>query len=299
MCGIFAIFHSSQPVDQLRTRSLQLSRRLRHRGPDWSGIHIQTYSIGTGSPQLVHNVLAHERLAIVDPDNGAQPLFSDDRKRVLTVNGEIYNHRQLRSELSSIYNFSTGSDCETILALYEYFDVADRSTSILEPLEQKWNQLLESNTNNETVDSIDPSDWNSIENKFPTDSNDLEASDSLLEERILNRLDGVFAFVLIDESIDYCFAARDPFGVCPLYVGWGTDGSMWFASEFKALHEDCVRFREFPPGHYYSSKTGSFVRYYKPKWLTMNVLPTRKYDGERLRQVIEQSVIKRLMCDVP
>jgi asparagine synthase (glutamine-hydrolysing) len=296
MCGIFAVFHSSQPADQLRARALQLSRRLRHRGPDWSGIHVQKYCVSVSAKSAsVCNVLAHERLAIVDPENGAQPLFSHDRKRVLAVNGEIYNHRQLRSELSDIYSFSTGSDCESILALYEHFN-GKRKTNTIDPIEQKWNQFPCSET---PMDSIDANDWNPIDGQFPSDECEYEPSDDFIGTKILNRLDGVFAFVLVDESTDHCFAARDPIGVCPLYVGWASDGSMWFASEFKSLHQDCVRFREFPPGHYYCSLKGRFVRYFKPKWLTTRNLPSRPYDPQRLREVLEQSVTKRLMCDVP
>ena len=84
-----------------------MSGKLRHRGPDWSGI----YCGGTA-------ILAHERPAIVDPESGRQPLFSPDKKQVLAVNGEIYNHREIRSRYAGKYQFQTGSDCEVILALY-------------------------------------------------------------------------------------------------------------------------------------------------------------------------------------
>lgn len=299
MCGIFAVYHSSLPSDRLRARALQLSRRLRHRGPDWSGIHLQSYVAKVaGHKESICNVLAHERLAIVDPENGAQPLFSHDLKRVLSVNGEIYNHRQLRKRLADVYEFQTGSDCETILALYEYFkkNAVDRSIGF-EPIEQKYNDFKCSDVK---VNRIEASDWDPIDgDRAMVRVENFEPNDDTLGARILNRLDGVFAFVLIDEATDHCFAARDPMGVCPLYVGWASDGSTWFASEFKALHEDCVRFREFPPGHYYCSKRSAFVRYYKPKWLTCQELPVRPYDPVRLRTVLEQSVVKRLMCDVP
>ena len=107
MCGILAVLGAAPAeVPALRKRVLRLQRRLRHRGPDWSGLHVR----GTA-------VLAHERLAIVDPESGQQPLLSPDGKTALTVNGEIYNHRALRASLSQGYRFQTASDCEVILPL--------------------------------------------------------------------------------------------------------------------------------------------------------------------------------------
>ena len=107
MCGIVSIFNIQEQTPALRQKALRMSGKLRHRGPDWSGI----YCGGTA-------ILAHERLAIVDPESGRQPLFSPDRKQVLAVNGEIYNHREIRSRYAGKYQFQTGSDCEVILALY-------------------------------------------------------------------------------------------------------------------------------------------------------------------------------------
>lgn len=107
MCGIVSIFNIKQQTPALRQKALQMSGKIRHRGPDWSGI----YCGGTA-------ILAHERLAIVDPESGRQPLFSPDKKQVLAVNGEIYNHQDIRRRYAGKYQFMTGSDCETILALY-------------------------------------------------------------------------------------------------------------------------------------------------------------------------------------
>ncbi len=109
MCSIFGIF-GLQPGDDLvalRRQALDCSQRQRHRGPDWSGVHVAAGAI-----------LVHERLAIVDPAGGSQPLKSDDGTLVLAVNGEIYNHRELKAELTQPYAFQTGSDCEVINALY-------------------------------------------------------------------------------------------------------------------------------------------------------------------------------------
>ena len=118
MCGIVSIFNIKEQTPQLRQKALSMSRKIRHRGPDWSGI----YCGGSA-------ILAHERLSIVDPESGRQPLFSPDGKQVLAVNGEIYNHRDLRRRYADSYQFQTGSDCEVILALYR-----DKGTDFLEDL---------------------------------------------------------------------------------------------------------------------------------------------------------------------
>jgi len=109
MCSIFGIFglQPGDDVQALRRQALELSQKQRHRGPDWSGVHHDDGAI-----------LVHERLAIVDPAGGSQPLRSADGDLVLAVNGEIYNHRELKSELAQDYAFQTGSDCEVINALY-------------------------------------------------------------------------------------------------------------------------------------------------------------------------------------
>ena len=106
MCGIIGVFTPKEDAKELRSSLLDMSKRIRHRGPDWSGIYCDDKAI-----------LTHERLAIVDPQSGGQPLYSKDRNLVLAVNGEIYNHQELRKELAD-YEFQTHSDCEVILALY-------------------------------------------------------------------------------------------------------------------------------------------------------------------------------------
>ena len=108
MCGIVCAFDVKESMDVLRPKLLEMSKKVRHRGPDWSGIYADEKAI-----------LAHERLAIVDPASGKQPLFSEDGKLVLAANGEIYNHRELRKQFEGKYNFQTESDCEVILALYK------------------------------------------------------------------------------------------------------------------------------------------------------------------------------------
>ena len=108
MCGIVCAFDLKEKAEGLRPQLLEMSKKVRHRGPDWSGIYANENAI-----------LAHERLAIVDPASGKQPLFSPDGKLILAANGEIYNHRELRKQFEGSYEFSTQSDCEVILALYQ------------------------------------------------------------------------------------------------------------------------------------------------------------------------------------
>mgnify|MGYP000704448173 CR=1 FL=1 len=108
MCGIVCAFNLKGNNDEIRSNVLKMSQKVRHRGPDWSGIYSSKNAI-----------LAHERLAIVDPTSGKQPILSEDGLKVIAVNGEIYNHKNLKKTFTSSYNFRTESDCEVILALYE------------------------------------------------------------------------------------------------------------------------------------------------------------------------------------
>ncbi len=108
MCGIVGVFDLKSKTDQIRPKVLEMSKKLRHRGPDWSGIYCGDKAI-----------LAHERLSIVDPQSGKQPLYSKDGNLILAVNGEIYNHQSIREQMKDSYEFLTHSDCEVILALYK------------------------------------------------------------------------------------------------------------------------------------------------------------------------------------
>ncbi|MBP8849159.1 MAG: asparagine synthase B [Breznakibacter sp.] len=118
MCGIVGVFELKQKSEELRQQVLEMSKKIRHRGPDWSGIYCGDKAI-----------LAHERLSIVDPQSGGQPLYSKDGKLVLAVNGEIYNHQELRKKYEGKYEFLTHSDCEVILALYR-----DKGPTFMEDL---------------------------------------------------------------------------------------------------------------------------------------------------------------------
>jgi len=236
MCGILAVLNSPESAETLRPKIVALARRLRHRGPDWSGVHVQHPAGGNGKQRTT--ILAHERLAIVDPEGGAQPLLNETGGIALAVNGEIYNHRQLAAGLTDDHDFATRSDCEAIVHLFE------------------------------------------------------ERGPDFISE-----LDGVFAFVLSDGSTGDVMAARDPIGVVPLYWGHGQDGSLWFASEMKAIAEICPRFEQFPPGYVYSG--GRLQRYYEPAWIDENAEPTGAPSSEEIRSALSDAVIKRLMSDVP
>ena len=206
-----------------------MSSKIRHRGPDWSGIY-------TGGSAI----LAHERLAIVDPESGRQPLFSPDNKQVLAVNGEIYNHRELRRQYEGKYRFMTGSDCEVILALYRDYGA-----------------------------------------------------------NFLDRLNGIFAFALYDAERDEYLIARDPIGVIPLYIGYDDDGTLYVASELKALEGNCRRYKAFPPGHVLSSRDGKIRRYYERDWFSYEAVKDNRADEEELRRALESAVCRQMMSDVP
>ncbi len=238
MCGIVSIFRIKQQSEQLRKQALEMSRRIRHRGPDWSGIWCGGSAI-----------LAHERLSIVDPQSGGQPLFSMDRLQVLAVNGEIYNHQAIRREYEGRYTFSTGSDCEVILALYRDAVRAGGSQE----------------------DYI----------------------------RMLERLNGIFAFALYDAERDEYLIARDPIGVIPLYIGRDKEGRICVASELKALEGICTEYEPFLPGHFLSSRTGHIERWYTRDWFKYDAVKDNKADVKELHDALEAAVKRQLMCDVP
>ena len=229
MCGIVAIFNIKEQTPELRAKALSMSKKIRHRGPDWSGI----YCGGSA-------ILAHERLSIVDPQSGGQPLFAPDKQQVLAINGEIYNHRDIRRRYEQTYAFQTGSDCEVILALYR------------------------------------------------------EKGIDFLEE-----LSGIFAFALYDEAKDEFLIARDPIGVIPLYIGYDSDGTVYCASELKALEGFCERYEPFLPGHYYSSREGKMVRWYKRDWMTYEGAKSNPVPVSALHDALEDAVRRQLMSDVP
>ncbi|OSX65056.1 hypothetical protein POSPLADRAFT_1136324 [Postia placenta MAD-698-R-SB12] len=238
MCGIVVAHGLDNPALE-RPRIIACAKKIRHRGPDWSGCHNGKQTI-----------LAHERLAIVGVDTGAQPLVSTDGQIILAVNGEIYNHIKLRASLKEKYNFKTHSDCEVIIPLYKEHG-----------------------------------------------------------KNLCDLLDGMFSFVLLDESVtpSRIIAARDPIGITTLYQGWSSKrpGATFFASELKALVDECDSIISFPPGHVYDSQDQSTMRYYQPSWLDGDregpdaIIPTKPADLTLLRETLEEAVRKRLMSEVP
>lgn len=226
---------------------------------------VLTSRCSEGDESLTH-VLAHERLTIVGTTSGEQPLFDREERVYLTVNGEIFNHQELRTELSEGTDgseFLTQSDCEVILHGYKR-----------------------------------------------------HGSD------FVKRLDGQFAFVLVDTQATTSaassasssetgpaseqpvfVAARDPIGICPLYYGRDAQGCLLFASELKALVDTVTQVLEFPPGHVMTGTAGdkiTLVRYFTPVWLDESYLPPfQPVDYTRLRNTVVSAVRKRLMSDVP
>lgn len=229
MCAILGILDLKSDHHELRLKALELSRLMRHRGPDWSGIYAGNKAI-----------LAHERLSIVDINSGHQPLYNASRTLVLAVNGEIYNHQILRQKLSGHYVFQTDSDCEIILALYQ--------------------------------------------EKGP---------------EFLDELQGMFAFILYDVDKDTYLIGRDHLGIIPLYIGHDQQGSRFVASEMKALVPICQTIEAFPTGHYLWSPTGKFCCYYQRDWFDYNNIKDNTTSVQDLRQALEGSVQRHLMCDVP
>ncbi len=229
MCGIVAILKVKAQTSSLRQKALKMSQKIRHRGPDWSGI----YCGGSA-------ILAHERLSIVDPESGGQPLYTPDRKQVLAVNGEIYNHQDIRRRMAGKYAFQTGSDCEVILALYR------------------------------------------------------EKGIDFLED-----LSGIFAFVLYDEERDAFLIARDPIGVIPLYIGYDSDGTLYVASELKALEGQCERYEPFLPGHYYWSEEPGMKRYYHRDWMEYDAVKDNPVSVAAIHDALQEAVKRQLMSDVP
>ncbi|TCL04004.1 asparagine synthase B [Sodalis ligni] len=229
MCSIFGALDLKSDPTELRKTALEMSRLMRHRGPDWSGVFASDKAI-----------LAHERLSIVDVNTGAQPLYNAAHTHVLAVNGEIYNHQALRQELGDRYAFQTGSDCEVILALYQ--------------------------------------------EKGPA---------------FLDDLRGMFAFILYDTEKDAYLIGRDHMGIIPLYMGFDENGTLFVASEMKALVPICRSIKEFPPGSYLWSQDGEIREYYSRDWFSYDSVKDNVTDKAALRDALEESVKSHLMSDVP
>lgn len=221
MCGILAIIGKGKDEQLVKA----LSKRMSHRGPDESDLHVTENG----------HILSHERLSIIDLHSGKQPI-KGTRSAYMVHNGEIYNHQELRDGILKHHTFKTKSDSEVIVHLYEEFGYD-----------------------------------------------------------FLNKLDGDFAFVVIDG--DDFIAGRDPMGVKPLYYGLDERGRVYFSSEMKSITDQCKTFSTFPPGHYYTPKTG-FVKYYKPQYEDYKKA-TQELDLSLIRETLTEATRKRLMSDVP
>ena len=221
MCGILAIIGKGKDEQLVKT----LSKRMSHRGPDESDLHITENG----------HILSHERLSIIDLHSGRQPI-KGSKTAYMVHNGEIYNHQELRDGILKAHTFRTKSDSEVIVHLYEEFGY-----------------------------------------------------------EFLHLLDGDFAFVVVDG--DDFIAGRDPMGVKPLYYGLDERGRIYFASEMKPIADQCKTFSTFPPGHYYTQKTG-FIKYYKPEYEDY-LKADRVLDLVAIRETLTEATRKRLMSDVP
>ncbi|KAJ1912492.1 asparagine synthetase [Mycoemilia scoparia] len=233
MCGIFAVYRYSGDAEAYRQRCLDLAKRIRHRGPDWSGCIVAD-----------EHIFCHERLAIVGVDSGAQPLTNEDGSIILTVNGEIYNHKDIERDLKQSHVFKTHSDCESILHAY-----AEMGTDVV------------------------------------------------------SKLDGMFSWALLDRRVSPArlLVARDPIGITTLYIGRvnAHPETLYISSELKCLNEECDVIEEFPPGCYYDSNVGDFVRYFKPDWWDGDRIAANPVDYKLLRDTLTMAVRKRMMSEVP
>ena len=221
MCGILAIIGKGKDEKLV----MELSKRMSHRGPDESDLHVTEKG----------HILCHERLSIIDLHSGKQPI-QGTKSAYMIHNGEIYNHQDLRDGILKNHTFRTKSDSEVIVRLYEEFGYD-----------------------------------------------------------FCNLLDGDWAFVIVDGD-DY-MAGRDPLGVKPLYYGLDERGRIYFSSEMKSIADQCKTFATFPPGHYYTQKTG-FVKYDQPEYEDY-LKANQDLDLSLIREALIEGTRKRLMSDVP
>ena len=262
MCGIFGTICVSGCKYKDTINNIKIShKKLKHRGPDWDG-EFENDKV----------FLAHHRLSIIDPLGGSQPLVWTNKKTgkvmVLCVNGEIYNHKTLKQELdkdmkkigSECFNYTTNSDCEVVLALY-----------------QSW-------LNNGCKDRL---------------------------ENVLDKLDGMFSFILYDEENEKFLVVRDHMGITSLYYGYDKYGNLHISSEMKAFSQDTVP-KHFPAGHYIFAdieckgvpilkKYFSVMDYDVDKIKQLDNFSNNVLDLYSLgiRERLLSAVEKRLQCDVP
>ena len=261
MCGIWAYFNKNTITNSEMTSKVlkfrSLVKKIRHRGPDWSG------SYQAPEPKQIY--IAHERLAINGVESGSQPIHNSEYSLILSVNGEIYNHRDNDIALKSTgYKYLTKSDCECIMYLYH---------------NAMYKYDMNSNTNLDEIGEYLSS--------------------------FLNKVDGIFTFVLYDYKRNLVVAARDPIGVNSLYYGFDNQDELYICSEMKGL-EGVENVKIFLPGHFLVFNTDDikssqkWVEYYKPDW---KVYPNRTILDDTyyhtIRESLIQSVKSQMMTEVP
>ena len=261
MCGIAGILNIKVQTKELRDKALKMAQKIRHRGPDWSGIYVGGSAI-----------LAHERLSIVDPQSGGQPLYSPDRKQVLAVNGEIYNHRDIRAKYAGKYNFQTGSDCEVILALYK-----DKGIHFLEDISGIFAFVLYDEEKDEFLIARDPI--------------------GVIPLYIGKDKEGKIYFGSELKALEgFC----DEYEVfLPGHYFYSKEGKIYFGSELKALEGFCDEYEVFLPGHYFYSKEGKMKRWYSRGWTEYETVKENDAQTEDVKVALEEAVHRQLMSDVP
>jgi asparagine synthase (glutamine-hydrolysing) len=326
MCGIFALITNKSVLENSKFKKLALkcAQKIRHRGPD-----------GTGYYQTNKICFVHERLSIIDPEGGNQPLVNNDETLVLCVNGEIFNYKDLKKEYPN-YRYKTKSDCEPILALYESYCYENNNADNNDNNENNnadndnmyyCHDILVSTCECTFRNCDYPKFHKCINTKNTTKNttkniiniNKTRKTDKLAHQNIVNileKLDGQFSFILHDKFSGMILVARDPFGITQCYYGMTKEGYIMVASEMKAL-EDCVRVSVLEAGHYLYFNVNNLelepleqINYFKytenGKWQLSEYeskpILNDEEQSELLRQIrttFENAVIKRLMTDVP
>lgn len=268
MCGIWAYFNKNSITSQEMTKKVlgfrSQVKKIRHRGPDWSG------SYQAPEPKQIY--IAHERLAINGVESGSQPIHNKELGLVLSVNGEIYNHVLNDVDLKDMgYKYLTSSDCECIMYLYD-------------------------------------SAMKEYENEVHTYEDNSSAL-TLAIKKFMNKIDGIFTFILYDYKRGQVVVARDPIGVNSLYYGLNGEGDMYISSEMKAL-DDVALVKIFPPGHFMwfnvdgeqdSDSLGhELIEYYTPDW---REYPNRTIVDPDYHHIICNQLIRsvksQMMTEVP
>ena len=318
MCGIFGLItynskhnnnnnnNNNNAFDKTKSYVLQCVNKLKHRGPDGTGIYNYNYN-----NKYNNNIyLAHTRLAIIDPQSGNQPFVSNDANLSLCVNGEIFNYKELREKyITHSYKYTTNSDCESILALYNYF-IVNKGVGV----GVGSGVGSGSGSGSGSGVGVGVCSISGSENPIMQQNYNIRL--------MLEQLDGQFSFILYDKINNMLFVARDPFGITQLYYGLDAEGNIYFSSEMKAL-ESCISVNVFPSGSYmYFNLNNPYlnpINYFKHtkhgKWIGGSLsfdendiiyYPKPIIDNNEqdrlmieIRKSFENAVIKRLMTDVP